>query len=115
MVNLNSNNDKKLGFFKEIKDIQVKLFRPGIENEFQSQELKNKFIDYRLKWSDFVEKVEIDIANVLVNQLERNEGDFKDGIEAINQEIKKINDAVVFLNLLGRTIGILGKIIQLAI
>ncbi|MHC5771534.1 MAG: hypothetical protein ACYTXI_39485 [Nostoc sp.] len=114
-LNLNTDNGKQLEFLKNIKDTQVQLFRPGIEGEFPEQEQKNKFLDYRLKWSDYVQKVEINIATVLVNQLKQNELELKAGIEAIDKENQRINNAVDFLKVLDRTLGILGRIIPLTL
>lgn len=117
MNNLSSNADIKarLEFLKEISLVQAKLFRPGIESEFTDEEQKKKFKKFRLEWSRYVQTVEIDILSVLVNQLEENQPAFEAGIEAINQEIKEIDDTVGFLNLLERGLNILGRIIDLTI
>ena len=102
MNSLSSNSDIKarLEFLREISLIQAKLFRPGIESEFTDEEQKRKFKKFRLKWSMFVQTVEIDIATVLVNKLEENQSGFEAGIQAINAQIQEIDDTVGFLNLL---------------
>ena len=110
----NPDLDKRLKFLKKIKETQVKLNQPGIERKFSDNQIE-EFKEHRRKWRNYVETVQINIATVLVNQLEQNEAHFEAGIEAINQEIQDINDTVSFLNLFGRTIGILGRIIKLAI
>lgn len=109
-----SELNKRLEFFKKIKETQVKLYRPGIESQFSPNEV-GKFQEYRRKWRHYVEAVQEDIATVLVERLKQNETAFETGIEAINQEIQQINDTVSFLNLFERTIGTLGRIIKLAI
>ena len=109
-----SELNKRLQFLQKIKETQVKLSRPGIESKFSSSNEIEKFQEYRRKWKHYVETVEIDIATVLVDRLKQNEADFEAGIEAIDREIQQINDTVGFLNLFGRTIGILGRIIKLA-
>jgi hypothetical protein len=111
----NSEINKELEFLKEISAIQAQLFSPGIESRFSNEEEKKQFKRFRLKWSLFVGTVQIDIATVLVNELEENQVDFKDGIEAINEKIQDINDTVDFLNLLERGLNILGRIIDLTI
>ena len=63
----------------------------------------------------FVQTVEIDIATVLVNELEKNQVAFEDGIKAINEKIQVIDNTVNFLNLLERWLNILGRIIDLTI
>jgi hypothetical protein len=63
----------------------------------------------------FVQTVEIEIATVLINDLENNQVAFKDGIKAINEKIQEIDDTVGFLNLLERGLNILGRIINLTI
>jgi prophage DNA circulation protein len=63
----------------------------------------------------FVQTVEIDIATVLVNELEKNQVAFEDGIKAINEKIQVIDNTVNFLNLLERGLNILGRIIDLTI
>ena len=109
----NTNINKQLEFLRNISEIKVKLFRPGIEDEFPDREQEKQFNEQRLKWSNFVNRVEIDIAAVLLDRLEQNEADFEIGIEAINQEIKQLNDTVAFLDLFGRTIATLGRIVKL--
>lgn len=111
----NSEINKKLEFLKEISVIQANLFSPGIESRFPAEDQKKKFMRFRLKWSMFVQTVEIDIATVLVNELEKNQVDFKDGIKAISEKIQEIDDTVGFLNLLERGLNILGRIIDLTI
>ena len=111
----NSEIDKKLEFLKEISAIQANLFSPGIESRFPDEEQKKKFKRFRLKWSLFVQTVQIDIASVLVDELENNQVAFSDGIKAINEKIQEIDDTVGFLNLLERGLNILGRIIDLTI
>ena len=115
MNDLSSNSDIKtrLEFLQEISLIQAKLFRPGIESEFPDEEQQKKFKKFRLKWSMFVQTVDIDIATVLVDKLEENQSAFEDGIEAINEEIQEIDDIVGLLNLLERGLNILGRIITI--
>ena len=107
--------DKKLTFLKEISGIQAKLFSPGIESTFSNEEEKKKFKKFRLKWSMFVQTVEIDIATVLVDELETNQVAFENGIKAINEKIQGITDTVQLLNLLEKGLNILGRIINLTI
>lgn len=111
----NSEIDKKLEFLKEISVIQANLFSPGIESRFSDEEQKKKFKRFRLKWSMFVQTVEIEIATVLIDDLENNQLAFEDGIKAINEKIQEIDDTVGFLNLLERGLNILGRIIDLTI
>ena len=115
MSNLASNSDMKarLKFLQEISLIQSELFRPGIESEFTDEEQKKQFKKFRLKWSMFVQTVEIDIATVLVNKLEENQSGFEAGIQAINVEIQEINNTVGFLNVLERGLNILGRIVTI--
>ena len=113
-LKFNLDSDKRLEFFEKIKEIQVKLYQPDIESKFPPNEIE-EFLEYRRQWRNYVETVELDIATVLVERLQQNETYFKAGIEAINQELQEINDTVGFLNLFERTIGTLGRIIQLAI
>lgn len=117
MANLSSNAEikERLEFFKEISLVQAQLFRPGIESEFPDDEQKKKFKRFRLEWSRHVQIVQIDIATVLVNQLEKNQSAFEDGINSINQEIQEIDDTVGFLNLLERGLKIIGRIVDLTI
>lgn len=117
MTPLSSDSEinKKLELLKEISATQAKLFSPGIESRFPDEEQKKKFKRFRLKWSMFVETVEIDIATVLVDELENNQVAFEDGIKAINEKIQEIDDTVGFLNLLERGLNILGRIINLTI
>ncbi len=58
-----------------------------------------------------VNQTRIDLASILVSELQANEEELNKGIESISQEIKELEDTVAFLNLLGKTIEILNKII----
>lgn len=107
--------EQKLKFLNEISVIQAKLFRPGIEVEFPDEAQKIQFKKSRLLWTIYVQTVEIDIATVLVAELEENKSDFEAGIESINEKIQEVDDTVDFLNLLGRVIEIIGRIINLKI
>ena len=111
MLKLKSNPDP-IDFFQKIKEIQVELYRPGIESKFTPNEIE-KFREYRRKWRNYVETVQINIATVLLDRLKQNETAFETGIEDINREIQEINDTVSFLNLVERTIGTLGRIVTL--
>lgn len=111
----NTKIDKQLEFLRNISEIKVKLFRPGIESKFPNREQKKQFNEQRLKWSNFVNQVEIDIAAVLVDRLEQNEAAFEAGIEALDREIQEINDTVAFLNLFKSTIVTLGRIVTLPV
>lgn len=105
----------RLEFIKEISLVQAKLFRPGIESTFFDPEEKKKFKLLRLDWSIYVARVEIDTLSVLIDRLEANEAGFEEGIKEINQTIQDINNTVDFLNLLKRVLGIIGRIVTLAI
>ncbi|MEL4895020.1 hypothetical protein [Crocosphaera sp. Alani8] len=107
--------EARLEFLKEISRIQSQLYTPGIESRFQDEQEKRKFKLFRLQWSMYVQRVEIDILSVLVDKLEENESAFKSGIEAINGEVQNINNTVGFLNLLERGLKILERIIDLTI
>jgi len=111
----NHDIDKQLEFLRAISAVQVKLFRPGIESEFPDPEQKKRFKKHRLNWSLFVETVEIDISSVLVNELEANEVGLLSGIAEINQQIQEIDDTVGFLKLLGETLKIIDRVVQLLI
>lgn len=111
MLKLKSNPDP-IDFFQKIKEIQVELYRPGIESKFPSNQLE-EFQEYRRKWRNYVETVQKDIADDLVARLKQNEADFEAGIEAIDREIQNLNNTVSFLNLFERTIATLGRIVTL--
>lgn len=117
MTTLSSDTEirARLDFLREISLIQAKLFRPGIESEFPDEDQKKKFKIFRLEWSRYVQRVEIDILSVLVDQLEENRNAFEAGINSINQEIQEIDDTVGFLNLLERGLKILERIIDLTL
>jgi hypothetical protein len=114
-LSFESDIDKQLKFLNEISIVQAKLFRPGIESEFPNEDEKKQFKKARLKWSIYVQTVEIDIATVLVNKLEKNQDEFEAGVQSINKEIQEIDDTVGFLKLLERGIQVLGKIVNLII
>lgn len=106
---------KAVEFFKVIKDFEVKLYAIGIENRFTDPDELIKFKKLRLKWSFFVDEVQIDIASVLVNELQQLEDEFKDGIKSLEQNVQDLQDAVDFLKLLGDVLGIIGKIVDIVI
>lgn len=112
MTTVSSNLNKQLEFFRQISDIEAKLFRPGIESEFSNEDQKRQFKLDRLQWSIFVRRVELNVANVLVNKLEENSEEFKAGIQAIEQKVQAIQDSVGFLDLLGRGLEIMSRIIR---
>lgn len=112
-IAFNIDSNKKLAFLKNISAIDDKLYQAGIESEFTEPKQKEEFKKYRLKWTSCVNTVRNKIGNDLVNKLEQNEKGFEDGIKAINQEIQKINNTRDFLELLGKTIDIIEKIVGL--
>jgi hypothetical protein len=57
----------------------------------------------------------IALIGVLVNELEVNEVELLFGIAEINQQIQEIDDTVRFLKLLGETLNIIDRIVQLLI
>lgn len=109
---MTTNTDRQK-FLDEISAIQNQLTIPGILGKFPNDDQKRQFKQFRTEWRGLVNKTRIDIANILVNELKANEIELHEGIDAINKEIKKLDDTVGFLNLLGRTIEILGRIIKL--
>lgn len=109
---MTTNTDRQK-FLDEISAIQNQLTIPGILGKFPNDDQKRQFKQFRTEWRGLVNKTRIDIANILVNELKANEIELNEGIDAINKEIKKLADTVGFLNLLGRTIEILGRIIKL--
>ncbi|MBN3926609.1 hypothetical protein [Nostoc sp. NMS4] len=111
----NVDNKKQLAFLEKISHLENNLYQAGIESKFTNPEQKKEFKRYCQKWTKFVNAVRNNIAAVLVNKLEQNEKGFEDGIEAINQEIQKINDTVGFLEILGRTIDIIENIVSLVV
>lgn len=111
--NLTSDLDRQLEFQKKISDIETKLYRPGIESEFSDENQKKQFKIDRLQWSMFVQRVEFNIANIIVSELEQNESDFEDGIQELNIKIQAINDTVEFLNLFSRVLGIVNRIVRI--
>ncbi|MEH2128404.1 hypothetical protein [Nostoc sp.] len=114
-IAFNIDSNKKLAFLKKISAIEKNLYQAGIESKFTDPKQKEKFKEYRSKWTSFVNAVNINTATVLVNKLEQNDKGFEDGIKAINQEIQEINDTVGFLEILSRTIDIFDNIVRLGI
>lgn len=112
MTTVSSNLDKQLEFLSQISDIEAKLYRPGIESEFSDENQKRHFKLDRLQWSMFVRRVELNTANVLLSKLEENSEEFEAGIQAIKQKIQAIEDSVGFLDLLGRGLEIISRIIR---
>lgn len=113
MLELKSNLDP-IKFLKKIEETKEKLYQSGIENKFPDDQIE-QFKDYRRQWTIYVEKARLKHFSELVEQLKQNEADFEVGIEAINREIQEINDTVAFLDLVGRTIATLGRIVTLPI
>ncbi|MCC5627528.1 hypothetical protein LC613_04930 [Nostoc sphaeroides CHAB 2801] len=112
----NIDNKKALDeFFKTISKINTELNKPGIDSKFTVPEHQEKLKEYRLRLKKCVDTDRNKIAADLVNQLEQNEKGFEDGIKAINQEIQEINDTVDFLDILGRTINTIEKIVHVVI
>jgi hypothetical protein len=113
----NTNTQKLLEepqeFLDKISEIQNQLTIPGILGKFPDDDQKRQFKQFRTEWKRLVSKPRINIARILVSELEANEIELNEGIDAINKEIKKLDDTIGFLNLLGRTIEILGRIIKL--
>ena len=116
-MNTNTNKQKLLEepqeFLDKISEIQNQLTIPGILGKFPDDDQKRQFKQFRTEWKRLVSKPRINIARILVSELEANEIELNEGIDAINKEIKKLDDTIGFLNLLGRTIEILGRIIKL--
>ncbi len=100
-------------FLDEISAIQNLLTTPGILGKFPDEQQKKEFKQFRLEWKKLVNQTRIDLASILVSELQANELELNKGIDAIVQEIQILNDTVAFLNLLGKTIEILQKIIIL--
>ena len=113
----NTNTQKLLEepqeFLDKISEIQNQLTIPGILGKFPDDDQKRQFKQFRTEWKRLVSKTRINIASVLVSELKANEIELHEGIDAINKEIKKLDDTIGFLNLLGRTIEILGRINKL--
>ena len=113
----NTNTQKLLEerqeFLDKISEIQNQLTIPGILGKFPDDDQKRQFKQFRTEWKRLVNKTRINIARILVSELEANEIELNEGIDAINKEIKKLDDTIGFLNLLGRTIEILGRINKL--
>lgn len=110
----NTNTQKLLEerqeFLDKISEIQNQLTIPGILGKFPDDDQKRQFKQFRTEWKRLVSETSINIARILVSELEANEIELNEGIDAINKEIKKLDDTIGFLNLLGRTIEILGRI-----
>ncbi len=100
-------------FLDQISDVQNQLTTPGILGKFPDDEQKKQFKQFRTEWKKLVNQTRINIASILVNELKENEVEINQGIDAINKEIKKLDDTVAFLNLLGKMIEILGKVIKI--
>ncbi len=64
-----SDIKSRLEFYNKISLIQIKLFSPGIESEFQNEQQLRKFKMFRLEWSKYVQIVQIDILSILVDKL----------------------------------------------
>ena len=113
----NTNTQKLLEerqeFLDKISEIQNQLTIPGILGKFPDDDQKRQFKQFRTEWKRLVNETRINIARILVSELEANEIELNEGIDAINKEIKKLDDTIGFLNLLGRTIEILGRINKL--
>lgn len=116
-MNTNTNKQKLLEepqeFLNKISEIQNQLTTPGILGKFPDDDQKRQFKQFRTEWKRLVNETRINIASILVNELKANEIELNEGIDAINKEIKKLDDTIGFLNLLGRTIEILGRINKL--
>lgn len=98
-------------FLDEISAIQNLLTTPGILGKFPDEQQKKQFKKFRIEWKKLVNQTRIDLASILVSELQANEVELNKGIDAIAQEIQQLDDTVAFLNLLGKTIEILQKII----
>jgi hypothetical protein len=106
---------KTLDFFEEISLFEIQLYAVGIESRFSNDEDLKKFKKLRLKWSAFVDMIQIDIATVLVGELQKLESDFQSGIESLKAETQSMKDAVKFLNLLSSVLGIVDKIVDFVV
>ena len=106
---------KAIEFFEKISAFEVKLYAIGIENRFPDPDELKKFKKFRLKWSFFVDEVQIDIATVLVEELQKLEPDLDEGIESLKKTIEDLQNTVDFLNLLGNVLGVIGQIVDVVI
>lgn len=100
-------------FLDEISAIQNQLTTPGILGKFPDDEQKKQFKQLRIEWKKLVNQTRINLASILVNELKANEVELNEGIDSLGQKFKELNDTVGFLNLLGKVIELLRKIIIL--
>lgn len=106
---------KAIEFFEKISAFEVKLYAIGIERRFTDPDELKKFKKFRLKWSFFVDEVQIDIATVLVDELQKLEDPLNEGIESLQNTIDNLQNTVNFLNLLGNVLGVIGQIVDVVI
>ncbi|MBW4612348.1 MAG: hypothetical protein KME21_03550 [Desmonostoc vinosum HA7617-LM4] len=109
----NENTKRRLDFHKKISNFDAKLYKPGIENKFADDGQKGSFTEKRIEFSKYVQCVERDIATILLNQLEANSVEFENGIDKLDQEITSIDNTIGFLDLFGRVLNTIGRIVRL--
>ena len=106
-----SQFNKRIEFLNRISTFDVLLFKPGIEDMFSNDVNRQKFNDLRFAWHKSVANEKISLAEVLINELESTEADFKAGISSLEAKIQQINDEVAFLQLLDKTLKTLLKVV----
>ncbi|BAC89652.1 hypothetical protein [Gloeobacter violaceus] len=109
------NVQRALVFYQQIKQRETQLYIEGILDRFGSEADKNRFKKARSQYSIYVETVELDIASVIVRELEKLRNDFESGIRDLDKAIDDLDATVDLLNALASVLGILAKIITLPV
>lgn len=95
-----------------LKDTEVGLFAPGIEDNFQGLDLA-RFNEMRTRFTVFVDRFELAIAQDLIARLNANNPEFKQGIKDLQTELTNIQNSVKFLSLFARVLNVFSRVIGL--
>ncbi|RUR86628.1 hypothetical protein ACF3DV_14500 [Chlorogloeopsis fritschii PCC 9212] len=101
-------------FLRKIRECELKLNSPEIQNQFEKETdvaKKRKFLDERTDLSILRVKLETAILEKIAARLKCLEQDLKEGIEGLNQAINDVENTVNILTTIKNVTGIIARIL----
>ena len=112
---LTVDDDRLLKFQDQISSIAEMLGQVDPNDITDDEEKIKQFKAFRLKWLHVVEEVEIGILEIVVSRLTALDAEFTAGIDRLKSALQEATDIVAILNLIGKTLLIIGQIATLAV
>jgi hypothetical protein len=112
---LHSDDDRLLEFQDQISSIAEMLGQVDPNDITDDEDKIKEFKAFRLKWLHVVEEVDIGILRIIVSRLTALDAEFTAGIDRLKSALQEATDIVAILNLIGKTLLIIGQIVALAV